>query len=93
MAFDWNRYYKLAEELRQKDEEAHLRSAISRVYYSVYCQARDFLKQEGILIPEVDAHKYVWNKYRSQGKTGRALGNVGDRLHEMRKQADYNSDK
>ncbi len=31
MMFDWNKFGELAEELRQRDDEASLRTAISRI--------------------------------------------------------------
>ena len=49
MPFDWTEYARLAEELGTRPDEASLRTAISRAYYSVYHQARDYLLAEGIL--------------------------------------------
>ena len=48
MPFDWTEYARLAEELGTRADEASLRTAISRAYYSVYHQARDYLLGEGI---------------------------------------------
>src|SRR5438552_14010258 len=48
MAFDWNDYARLAEELPTRKDEASLRTAISRFYYSVYHQARDYLLDKGV---------------------------------------------
>lgn len=36
MAFDWQEFLDLAEQLLESDSEAALRSAISRAYYSLF---------------------------------------------------------
>ena len=94
MPFDWNEYYLLAERLKEGDEEARLRSAISRAYYSVYCRARNYLIACGVNIPETGSgHKFVWNHYRKAGgKTLPAIGINGDRLHRNRTRADYDDE-
>ena len=38
MPFDFAAYLTLAEELKQRTDEASLRTAISRVYYAVFHQ-------------------------------------------------------
>ena len=94
MPFDWNDYYTLAEDLRTSTYESCRRSAISRVYYSVYCQARNRLVELGVEIPVIySAHRWVWNYYkRTNGRTSSGIGDNGDRLHFNRKRADYNDD-
>lgn len=90
MPFDWMQYHALADELRTRKEEAYLRSAISRVYYCVYCQVRNHLRQSGTQIPEHDsAHRFVWNFFKDKGKTSNAIAYNGGRLHYNRKLADY----
>ncbi|MEG4171823.1 MULTISPECIES: hypothetical protein [unclassified Microcoleus] len=44
MKFDWEEYFNLAKELAETTEEAKLRSAVSRAYYSVFCLARNYLR-------------------------------------------------
>jgi hypothetical protein len=34
--FDWNDFKTLAEELKERDDEASKRTAISRIYYATY---------------------------------------------------------
>jgi uncharacterized protein (UPF0332 family) len=94
MSFDWNDYYTLAEDLRTSTLESCLRSSISRIYYSVYCQARNHLRDTGVNIPNTESiHRWVWNYYRQQsGRTFTGIGNNGDRLHSNRKRADYDDD-
>ena len=44
MKFDWSEYFNLAQELAGTSEEAKLQSAVSRAYYSVFCLARNYLR-------------------------------------------------
>lgn len=93
MPFDWNEYATLAEELSKRDNEASLRTAISRIYYSTYHAARAYLLDEGIPLSISDSsHKIVWNGYRNMGGTCRSVGVNGERLLDNRKKADYDND-
>src|SRR5437899_11955893 len=86
MSFDWNEYAALAEELSKRDNEASLRTAISRIYYSTYHAARDYLLEEGIPLSTSDSsHKIVWNGYKDMGGSCRSVGVNGDRLFDNRK--------
>jgi uncharacterized protein (UPF0332 family) len=90
MMFDWSDYEKLAKSLRNGDEAAK-RSAISRLYYSVYHRA--ILKLEQVTdftySANKPAHHQVWGKYVREGKTLRVIGGKGKRLREFRERADY----
>lgn len=49
MSFSWKDYYILAGQLKQQaadspQQEAYLRSAISRAYYASFCLARNYLR-------------------------------------------------
>jgi uncharacterized protein (UPF0332 family) len=94
MPFDWDKYKKLAEELKQRpvSDEAAQRSAISRLYYSVFWKARLLLEKEGINVPRESAHGFVWNKYRTQGGTRRTIGDKGRQLQLKREDADYEAE-
>jgi uncharacterized protein (UPF0332 family) len=93
MPFDWKEYATLAEELRARDDEASLRTAISRIYYSTYHNAKDYLEEEGIPLSIADSsHKVVWNGYKNFGGSCRAVGINGDRLFDNRKKADYDDE-
>ena len=89
--FDWNDFKTLAEELRGRETEAAKRTAISRVYYAVYWQARNFLENEGFLIRQYEgSHIQIWNQYKQKsGQTNKAIGRFGSELHRFRVQADY----
>jgi uncharacterized protein (UPF0332 family) len=92
MTFDWTKYLILAKELSERaNDEASLRSAISRAYYAAFCTARNRLLQEGEEIPRTgEAHNLVWEKYRESAHRGRKkIGVIGDRLRRSRNIADY----
>jgi uncharacterized protein (UPF0332 family) len=91
MLFDWDKYKELAEELRLKDDEAAKRSAISRLYYSVYWKARIFLEKEepNLNVPPDNSHAFVWRKYQNKGITRNKIFSDGKRLKEYRQEADY----
>ena len=89
--FDWNDFKTLADELRQRNDEAARRTAISRVYYAVYWRARNFLESEGFILRQYEAsHVQIWNEYKQKaGQTNKAVGKFGSELHRFRVQADY----
>ncbi|CAD6493975.1 MAG: hypothetical protein CHKLHMKO_00593 [Candidatus Argoarchaeum ethanivorans] len=98
MSFYWDLYIQLADELISYQEnadlrEAHLRSAMSRCYYGIFCIARNHLIAKGVFIPRVNTHKFVREKYKGSAhnvekKIGKNLG----RLWKERKDADYEND-
>ena len=94
MNFAWADYYALAERLRHEDSEAALRSAISRAYYAVFCQARDYLKEQGVMLSTLgpSSHKQVWGEFKQRGRTHRSIGDNGDKLHYNRIKADYENE-
>ena len=95
MVFDWAEYLILAEELAlRRDNEAALRSAVSRAYYAAFCKARNRLRQEGVDIPKTGAaHAIVWSTYREATEVlHRQIGNAGDRLRRSRNKADYDDE-
>jgi hypothetical protein len=91
MTFDWDQYRVLAEELRLREDEASLRSSVSRLYYAIYWRARLHLENnEGfILSRQGESHKQIWREYQAMGRAHRGIGINGDRLHFNRLQADY----
>ena len=97
MSFDWSEYLNLANELANQatvpaNQEAKLRTAISRSYYAAFINARNYLRdKEGILIPKTgDAHGYVSQQFElSIDPVRRTLGENLVRLRIYRRQADY----
>jgi uncharacterized protein (UPF0332 family) len=94
MPFDWNTYKTLADELRQRNDEASQRSAISRLYYSIYWKARILLEEEDstFSVPIENSHAVVWRRFRDKGPSRRTIFNNGQRLKEYRQMADYESE-
>jgi uncharacterized protein (UPF0332 family) len=99
MPFNWISYIELAKELlegqRGKDpyQEANLRTVISRAYYGVFCIARNHLENNGIEVPQVDAHKFVREIYiASKGISESRIGENLGRLLRRRNIADYEND-
>ena len=99
MKFDWSEYFNLAQELAGTSEEAKLRSAISRAYYSVFCLARNYwrdIQQDPRLSRnktyEINPHQYVPQKFihnQSKSQTMTDIGRDLTRLRKMRNKADY----
>ncbi len=91
MPFDWSTYKDLADELRLRDDEASKRSAISRLYYSVYGKAKNLLVVEdpNINVPAENSHAFVWRKFLNKGHTRRTVQRDGTRLKNLRVNADY----
>lgn len=87
----------LAQELSLRTgEEAALRSAVSRAYYSVYHQARIRLNSNNVSIPPDDflgSHQRQWKVFREHLDVNcKRIGVNGDRLREFRTRADYRDD-
>lgn len=98
MSFDWAQYLNLAKDLiRDKDklssEEACLRAAISRSYYSAYCTARNRARDlESLMLSKTgeDHRKVVEHYIRSSEYKKKKIGSDLDRLRIDRAKADYN---
>lgn len=92
MAFDWNSYLALAEELAKRHEEAAKRTSISRAYYSAFHDAmiraeRNFGPKQG-----GNSHEWCWNKYiYTRNDDCNQLGIDGQRLKAQRVKADYDA--
>jgi len=98
MSFDWIEYFKLAKELAGEsddppNEEAKLRSSISRAYFAAHGKTRKYLLQakKYASIPEdISAHSFVINHFRGSADiVQRKFGSDLNHLHKLRKIADY----
>ena len=98
MTFDWSEYLKLAQELAGQavgpaEEEAKLRSSVSRAYYAAFCKARNYLRdiKGDFSIPSTGAaHGYVISVFKSSSdRLGRKVGDDLDRLRIRRTKVDY----
>jgi uncharacterized protein (UPF0332 family) len=93
--FDWDNFLILAKELAKSNDEASLRTAISRTYYAVYWKARLQLEKEGFVISGrgKGTHEQVWEEFdRRQGTTNKAIFRAGDELKRNRVKADYKTE-
>jgi uncharacterized protein (UPF0332 family) len=98
MSFDWSEYLNLAWELagrpkKASNQEAKLRSAISRAYYAAYRTARNYLRDnEGYNSFDADnSHKNVIDKFRLANDEKRIeIGKNLAFLRTARNKADYN---
>jgi uncharacterized protein (UPF0332 family) len=88
--FDWSDYEKLAASLKTGNEAAQ-RSAISRLYYSIYHRALAKLEQTTDFVYSANkpAHQQVWDSFIRAGKTFRLIGFKGKELRDYRETADY----
>ena len=98
MTFDWSNYLHLAEELvRNKppllpSEEACMRTAISRSYYSAFCTARNHARDQESFRPSRagEDHGRVIRHFRgAPDHKRRKIGTDLDRLRIDRGRADY----
>ena len=92
MSFDWRDYIRLAENLMNHNDEAYLRSGISRAYYGVFCITRNKAGFKNYKKPDV--HWEVINHYKdSKGQKEQKIGNTLDQIRRFRNIADYDEDK
>jgi uncharacterized protein (UPF0332 family) len=89
--FDWYEYFRLADELGQRTDEASLRSAISRAYYFVYhlalnrAQANNF----NLKLDEF-THAQLWLLFSGNPEPEcQRLAVIANRMKEKRVRADY----
>ena len=96
MSFDWHDYFLFAQKLTANPnlpgpEEAALRSAISRAYYSAYIQSRRWAEARGLIISG-STHKAVIDYFKqSRDKSQKNIGYELDRLRLYRTEADYDN--
>ncbi len=96
MSFNWLDFYRLAGQLKnQTTDEAALRSAISRAYYTTYHLADERRKSNNIPLPALSnagSHLRLWYLFRNHHHgTCRKVGIDGDRLRRRRQTADYDA--
>ncbi|CVK17528.1 HEPN domain-containing protein [Sporomusa sphaeroides] len=97
--FDWSNYLTFAQEICGKNngqnpcQEAKMRCAISRAYYSAFCNARNFLKDNGVDLPDdAKVHEVVKSQFnKSANETYQQIGENLNRLRIARNKADYNN--
>lgn len=90
--FDWEDYLVFAEDLQKnRADDAALRSAVSRAYYTAYNLAVRFLENRHLAVKSFgNKHEAVWNEFqRGPGKDWKAVYKIGDSLKKRRVDADY----
>ena len=97
MTFDFFKFYLLANKLEKYDDEAYLRTAISRYYYALFSLARLYLiENENQLFlkrKSSKVHQDIINYFQwSNDETEQNLGKILYNLRKFRNIADYNWD-
>ena len=97
MPFDWKQYLDLARELAGStpsdagQQEARLRSSISRAYYAAFCYARNHCRDVFGFQPTygTDDHFQVRDFLRHKVGKRQGIADMLDRLRRWRNKADY----
>lgn len=91
MAFDWNDFLSLAEQLAGSEDDASKRTAISRAYYCVFNFAfARAQKTVGRKPRNASYHQWCWDQYTgTNDRACKQLGNTGQRMKARRVRADY----
>ena len=96
--FEWTQYLNLAKKLAQGDnDEAKLRSSISRAYYAAFCNAKNYLEDvDHQSVPKDQAHSFVINYFKGydeglkkKSDRRRKIGFDLERMRNKRVMADY----
>jgi hypothetical protein len=98
MAFDWREYVTVARDMPQlqsiSSNEAKLRCAVSRAYYGVYCNTRNHAMQRLNYVST--AKKFKRSEHadlrlflNGEGGVFPVVAADLERLHNLRKQCDY----
>lgn len=89
--FEWETFLDVARDLaRQTNNEAALRSAISRAYYAVLGAAHQRLIDSGWTLPGGSVHHHVWRAYADAADPRRRnIARLGHFLRLRRNDADY----
>ena len=93
MSFNWKEYINLAEEfVKFSNDEARLRTALSRAYYGAFCLARN--KKGFKSYKKSNVHQKVIMSFKSSYDNDEQLiGKYLDDLRKGRNDADYDEDK
>jgi hypothetical protein len=94
MTFDWNQYLVLAKTLAAStNDDASLRSAVSRSYYCAFNLAMSRAKANSYRTPDDgsgSSHDHLWELYgRSDNANCTKLAAIGQRMKRRRVKADY----
>jgi uncharacterized protein (UPF0332 family) len=89
--FDWSQYFRLADELGKRSDDASLRSSISRAYYFVYHLALNRAMANDLTLKlNEGTHAQLWLVFTGNPEPEcQRLGAIGSRMKEKRVRADY----
>lgn len=94
--FNWRNFLELAKELEKENDEAKLRSSISRAYYAAYCSSRNYMEDvcSRPLPFDGPTHQYVIEYFNGKKgvKTTPRRSKIAQNLMRMRQKrtdADY----
>jgi uncharacterized protein (UPF0332 family) len=93
---DWRDFLPVAEELAKRhDSTAHVRTAISRLYYACFHGASEKMKAFALeKAKQGGAHQKIWLAYEnSEAMVLREIGSIGQKMHKLRIRADYHPAK
>jgi len=96
MIFSWSQFVEIAEHLKEQGDdnripqEAAYRCSVSRAYYGAYRHAQNYAKDTWGYVPETDGTDHwrlrKWFNTKNMGEISRDMS----RLHQWRKECDYN---
>ena len=94
MSFDWKEYLALAHSLQQHaaaglNQEAALRSAVSRAYYSAFCHARNHARDRHGLNLRYTGDDHFLVKQHFMIRRARGVAGKLDWLRHARNKCDY----
>ncbi|MBQ6099620.1 MAG: hypothetical protein IJL02_07135 [Methanobrevibacter sp.] len=104
--FDWCGYYKLGDSYIHNNNQAKLRTGISRFYYAAFCKSRNLLNRRKTYLNEksrkimtsknADVHSETSRIFKNHEEynredIGKIISKELNKLRRMRNQADYDN--
>lgn len=94
MSFDWTEYLRLARFLETASgegfsQEAALRCAVSRAYYSAFCYARNYASFHEGFLPQKHHEDHGNLRKHFTGVKKIKIADILDRLRQWRNSCDY----
>ncbi len=96
MTFSWAQFVEIAEYLKNQGDadealqEAAYRCSVSRAYYGAYRHAENYAKDTGHYIPRNIGTDHGTLRTWFEGRNMREVSRRLRRLHQWRKECDYN---
>ncbi|WP_342676902.1 hypothetical protein [Methanofollis sp. UBA420] len=96
MIFSWSQFVEIAEHLKKQGDdnlipqEAAYRCSVSRAYYGAYRHAQNYAKDTWGYVPEIDGTDHKNLRERFKGENMADIARHLSRLHQWRKDCDYN---